>query len=172
MQRRLFFPYRLHKGSLTPKQTDQSQFSSFLYATQKMVCTSCCKGAQFNKNCVSLINSNVLSDWKILISVVLKEQALWKSLPFKSQGSLASCILKYLLPLLPASINIPCIVPGNMTTEGCCFWEQCYRAGNVDWWLISVIPRSIISGRISEKRLTMWCVGICPSHAGVLLPLP
>lgn len=147
----------------------------FLCATQHkiMVCTSCCKGAWFNKNSISLINSDVFV-WlkKIVISVALKEQALRKSLLFKSRRSLASCRFKCVLAFLPACVNIPCIVPGNMTTESCCFWEQCYRAGNGDWWLISAIPRSIISGRISEKGLTTWCVGICPSHAGVLLPLP
>lgn len=43
---------------------------------------------------------------KILISVVLKGQALWKSLPFKSQGALASCIFKYLLPFFCLPLQI------------------------------------------------------------------
>lgn len=91
------------KASTVPKQTDQSQFPDFytLHNT-KMTRTLCCNGAQFDKNCISLINNNVFSDLDMLISVVLKEQTLAKSLPFKSWVLLASCILKYLLLLLPA----------------------------------------------------------------------
>lgn len=47
---------------LQRKQTLQISCFGMLHSTKKMVCTSCCNGAWFDKNHTSLINSNVLSD--------------------------------------------------------------------------------------------------------------
>lgn len=52
------------KGSIMPKQPDQSQgFFFVLYATQhKKSMRSMLQRSQFNKSCITLINNNVLSD--------------------------------------------------------------------------------------------------------------
>lgn len=47
---------------LQRKQTLQISCFGMLHSTKKMVCTSCCNGAWFDKNHTSLISSNVLSD--------------------------------------------------------------------------------------------------------------